>query len=140
MNKTILFVYILFAALTNANDQFVVESKQANTFSLTNAAIYVDDNDPPLVKKSAELLQHDMEMVTGKKPQIINKISANNTIIIIGTIERSAVLKNLITSKKINAANLKGKWEAYQTQSLQNPLPGVKNALIIAGSDRRGAA
>ena len=140
MNKTILFVYILFGALTNANAQFVAESKQANTFSLTNAAIYVDDNDLSLVKKSAELLQQDVEMVTGKKPQIINKISANSTIIIIGTIERSAVLKNMIEAKKINATSLKGKWEAYQTQSLQNPLPGVKNALIIAGSDRRGAA
>jgi len=140
MNKTILVVYILFTALTNAHAQFVADNKQANTFSLADVAVYIDDNDLLLVKRSAELLQQDIEMVTGKKPQIINKISANSTIIIIGTIERSAVLKNLITSKKINATNLKGKWEAYQTQSLQNPLPGVKNALIIAGSDRRGAA
>ena len=140
MNKTILFAYILFAALTNANAQFVADNKQANTFSLVDAAIYVDDNDLLLVKRSAELLQQDIEMVTGKKLQIINKISANNTVIIIGTIERSSILKNLITAKKINATNLKGKWEAYQTKSLQNPLPGVKNALIIAGSDRRGTA
>jgi hypothetical protein len=52
--------------LTNANAQFVADNKQANTFSLTDAAIYVDDNDLFLVKKSAELLQQDIEMVTGK--------------------------------------------------------------------------
>jgi len=140
MNKTILSVYILFAALTNANAQFIADKKQANTFSLSDAAIYVDANDLLLVKKTAELLQQDIEMVTGKKLQLINKISANSSVIIIGTIEKSAVLKNLIAAKKINATKLKGKWEAYQTQSIQNPLAGVKNALVIAGSDRRGAA
>ncbi|HEX3167653.1 MAG TPA: glycosyl hydrolase 115 family protein, partial [Chitinophagaceae bacterium] len=140
MNKTILSVYILFAALTNANAQFIADKKQANTFSLSDAAIYVDANDLLLVKKTAELLQQDIEMVTGKKLQLINKISANSSVIIIGTIEKSAVLKNLIAAKKINATKLKGKWEAYQTQSIQNPLAGVKNSLVIAGSDRRGAA
>src|SRR6187401_970597 len=140
MKKIFLYIFVSLIGYTNIISQLITETKQPNSFSLSNAAIFVDQNDFDLVKKSAELLQQDMEMVTGKKPQIINKISANNTIIIIGTIERSAVLKNMIATKKINATNLKGKWEAYQTQSLQNPLPGVKNALIIAGSDRRGAA
>ena len=65
------FAYIFFCCiLVTGNAQLVTEIKTANSFSLSNAVIYVDDDDDALVKKSAELLQQDIEMVTGKKPAI----------------------------------------------------------------------
>ena len=141
MKKNILTGLIFFIAFTNADAQFVSETKQANNFSLANAAIYVDDNDFPLVKIAAELLQNDIEMVTGKKPGVINKIPTQaNSIIIIGSTEKSSVVKKLIDSKKINTNYIKGKWEAYQVQSIQNAFPGIKYALVLTGSDRRGTA
>jgi hypothetical protein len=35
---------------------------------------------------------------------------------------------------------LKGKWEAYRLQVVKNPFKGIDQALVIAGSDRRGTA
>jgi hypothetical protein len=40
---------------------------------------------------------------------------------------------------KIDVAAIKGKWESYFTQVVPNPLPGVDSALVICGSDKRGA-
>jgi len=136
------FAYIFFCCiLITGNTQLVSEVKTATSFPLSNAVIYVDDADDALVKRSAELLQNDIEMVTGKKPVMVNNISATTTthIIIVGTIEKSSLIKKLIAAKKI-PATIKNKWEAYRVESISNPFAGIKNGLIIAGSDRRGTA
>ena len=31
-----------------------------------------------------------------------------------------------------------GKWESFLIKTVDNPLPGVEQALVIAGSDKRG--
>lgn len=87
------------------------------------------------------MLQQDIEMVTGKKLPLIHHVqSARGNLIIIGSAEKSTLIKQLIQRKKINGAFIKNKWEAYLQQTIQNPLPGITNALILAGSDRRGTA
>ena len=136
------FVYIFFSCiLFTGNSQLVSEIKTATSFPLSDAVIYVDDADDALVKKSAELLQHDIEMVTGKKPVLVNNISkaSSGNIIVIGTIEKSSLIKKLITERKINNS-IKNKWEAHRVETITNPFAGFKNGLIIAGSDRRGTA
>lgn len=134
INRLFLLLSIFYGCTIQSYAQLVTDTKQSNSFSLSNAVIYVDENDFDLVKKSAELLQQDVEMVTGKKIPISNTLkSASQTAIIIGTIDRSSAIKELIKTKKLSANNIKGKWEAYMVQSLPN-------TLIIAGSDRRGAA
>ena len=134
INRLFLLLSIFYGCIIQSHAQLVTETKQPNSFSLSYAVIYADENDFDLVKKSAELLQQDIEMVTGKKIPISNTLkSASQTAIIIGTIDRSLAIKELIKSKKLNANNIKSKWEAYMVQSLPN-------TLIIAGSDRRGAA
>jgi hypothetical protein len=142
MKRIILLIFSFSTVLVNGKAQLVLETRQANSFSLSNAAIYVDANDFSLVKKAAELLQQDIEMVVGKKPVLINNISAANAdnIIIIGSIEKSSLIKKLVTEKKINSNTIKDKWEAYRVESITNPFAGFKNGLIIAGSDRRGTA
>ena len=35
---------------------------------------------------------------------------------------------------------LEGAWERYLIQTVNHPFPGVDKALIVAGSDRRGAS
>ena len=142
MLKKILLVWIISVGFIESRGQIISETKQANSFPLSNAIIYVDDTDHALVKKAAELLQQDIEMVIGKKPILINNISAAKaeSIIVIGSIENSSLIKKLITEKKINSTAIKGKWEAYRVESITNPFAGFKNGLIIAGSDRRGTA
>lgn len=41
---------------------------------------------------------------------------------------------------KLETMGLKGRWESYVVQLVKEPLDGVKQALVIAGSDRRGTA
>jgi len=132
---------LIFFASTNVNAQIISGYKLENTFSLNNTVIYVDENDFLLVKKSAELLQADIEMVTGKKPALLTKLPlSTDNIIIIGSLEKSSAIKQLISQKKINSNHIAGNWEAYQLQSIKSPFAGYKNGLIITGNDRRGTA
>ncbi|HEY5407211.1 MAG TPA: hypothetical protein VIJ92_08985 [Ginsengibacter sp.] len=109
--------------------------------SVNASAIYTDANDDWLIQKSAALFQEDVEKVTGQKPEIIHSLpSYSKNIIVIGSIEQSSFIKELIQTKKLKADSLKGKWETYQIQVIKNPLKGIDNTLVIAGSDKRGTA
>src|SRR3954447_8377593 len=124
---------------------FVTDKKEPRSFLLASGtqpiAIYTDTHDDWLVHKTAELLQHDIEMVTGKKPNIISSLSSSpKQLIIIGTIDSCDLIGKLASEKKLKMDSVKGKWEAFTLQTIQNPFKDVQHALVIAGSDKRGAA
>ena len=48
------------------------------------------------------------------------------------------VIDRLIEKGAIDGPALKGKYEKYLLTVVSNPAPGVDEALVIAGSDRRG--
>lgn len=105
------------------------------------AAICVDDSDYTLVKKAASFLQQDIRSVTNKKPAVINSLSSPvKNIILIGSVDKSGMIRDLIKRGKFRADSLQGQWEAYRLQVVHHPFAGVDNALVIAGSDRRGVA
>ncbi|MEI9957330.1 MAG: glycosyl hydrolase 115 family protein [Ferruginibacter sp.] len=135
----ILFFTLLLCTVVQAQ-QIIADKQTANSFSISNATIYVDADDIALVKKAASLFQQDIESVTGSKLLLVNNIPAAKNIIIIGSIENSSLIKELIQQKKINVDSIKNKWEAYQIQTVKNPFRGIENALVITGSDRRGTA
>lgn len=138
--RLLILVFISLLCTSVQAQQFIFDKQQPNSFSFTDAVIYVDVNDIALVKRSAQFLQQDIEAVTGKKLAIVNTITAVKNIIIVGSIQNSSLIKQLIQQKKINTGGLKNKWEAYQIQTIKNPFKGVDNALVITGSDRRGTA
>lgn len=143
MNKKRSYFFGLVLFFTgNAFAQQIISSKQSpNSFSIDNAVIYVDDNDFPLVKRSAALLQDDIEKVTGRKISLISKLDKPyKNIIAIGSIDRSSLLKELTEKKKLTISSITNKWEAYQVRNIINPFGHVENILTIAGSDRRGTA
>ena len=45
----------------------------------------------------------------------------------------------LIASGKLDATDLKGKWESFVITTVSQPVPGIEQALVIAGSDKRGS-
>jgi hypothetical protein len=151
MKKSILFAVVLFLGFAKSQGQLVSDLK--TNFSLTAAEILVDENDFALVKKSAALLQNDIELVTGKKIPVIHQPnqSAKN-LIVIGSIGNSVFIKKLIAAKQITTTNLTNKWEAYSIQSINSSqnrqapksrlreLEGLGGLLVITGSDRRGVA
>ena len=127
------------------SQNFITAKKEGGSFpivSITTATkIYTDTDDDWLVQKSAALLQTDIEKITGKKPTIIHQLSAaDKNIIIIGSINNSTIINQLVANKKLNIFNTKNKWEAYQIKIVSNPIKGIDNALVITGSDKRGTA
>lgn len=59
-------------------------------------------------------------------------------MIIAGTV-KSPVIRHLMDAGKIDRTRLEGKNEKYVMTVVTNPVDGVDEALVIAGSDKRGA-
>jgi hypothetical protein len=143
--KHLLLLVILFWLSFSGTAQYIISGKKTSrSFPIVanhNAAtLYVDVNDYAVVKKTTELFQQDIQKVSGKTASIVNKITSSTNLIIIGTVGKSALVDQLIQQRKLNVDSLKNKWEAYQVQVVKNPVKGVEQALVIAGSDRRGTA
>jgi len=60
--------------------------------------------------------------------------------VIVGTCEKNKPIGALAAKKRIDISKVRGQWETFLITSVAKPFPGLKNALVIAGSDRRGAA
>lgn len=134
-----LFPLILFAQA----DQFVSFSHKEDAFTLVKpfaaAPILIDNNIDSGILKAIVNLSVDIDKVTGVSPILkVDKVSAEETVLLIGTIGKSKYIDDLVKNKKINASELQGKYEKYLIQTVQNPIEGVKEALVIAGSDKRG--
>ncbi len=147
MNRTrLLLVCLLFSAArlrSQVPGTPLLDTREPAAFPIVQAAracpIYVDSLDLNTVRKAASWLQRDIELVSGRKPDLLHAPAAP-CLIIIGSLEHSALIRQLAGTKKINTDSLAGQWEAYQIQVVDAPLPGVEKALVIAGSDRRGTA
>jgi len=157
-NAATLFLLTLFSTALHSQEtapkkpgaateppEWVTEEKTANAFPVVSAsratAIVVEDKDHWLVRKAAELLQQDIERVTGIRPEILHTLPATaKNLIIIGSLDRSAFINNLAGENKLAGGSLKGKWEAFSLQVIGNPAKGIDRALVITGSDRRGTA
>jgi hypothetical protein len=145
--KERIFTVVIAVALSASlqAQSFVATKNSAEGFPIVTTSqttsIYVDSNDDWLVHKAAFLLQNDIEMVTGKKPELICSLAASpKNIIVIGTLNGSSIIHKIISTKKLNVDDIKGKWEAFKLQTISNPIKGIDNALLILGSDKRGAA
>ncbi|PKQ45452.1 glycosyl hydrolase 115 family protein [Confluentibacter flavum] len=142
------FLIVLLLSTTVLHSQIEVSSNVKNKkqyFSIvdgtTTVNILYDSSDNILIQKSATFLASDIEKVTGKKPEVLSSSNqATGNLIIIGTIGNSAIIDQLIASKKLNVDAIRGQWERFIIQTIQNPLPNVKEALVVVGSDKRGAA
>lgn len=99
--------------------------------------ILVDEQEDKGVMRAVNNLLNDANAVTGTTPQLIYTPNGQQALII-GTIG-SQWIKQLIANGKIDGNELKGKREKYVLQTIDNPLEGIKKAVVIAGSDKRGA-
>lgn len=127
-------------------EQAQIEVRQAGSdaFPLVDGSvcpIIVSKADGKTVKKVALLFAEDVERVTGLEPRVITTTKPNGKyVVVIGTIEGNDYLKELGKAGKIDFHALEGAWERYIVKVVDNPSKGVDKALVIAGSDRRGAA
>ncbi len=142
-------------AIAIGQERYVENSHRPGSFTLADhnrlATICVDENDYWGVVRAAHDLQQDISRVTGRTPSVIDigKISlyeelrekkdgVGTNAVIIGTVGKSALIDDLVSSGKLDVTAIRGKWEFFLIQVVRNPVPGVRSALVIAGSDKRG--
>lgn len=145
--KHLILMLSALVAVSAGHAQVAVHEKSPETkyaFTLASprqtAAILYDASDAAVVKRAAELFAADVEAVTGRYPQVTSATGETGPAVIVGTVGGSALIRRLSEAGKIDTAPLEGAWERYLIQTVANPLPGIRKALVIAGSDRRGAA
>lgn len=144
--KQLLWLLLLIPQFTFAQIEVCNQpQKNCSFFTISSikgtAAVYYDNSDYAAVKKTAQIFTEDIERVTGKSPDLVStKSKLKEYSIIIGSIEKNQLIKELVKTKKLNVDSLNNQWERYIIKTIENPFKGVKQALVIAGSDRRGTS
>ena len=131
--------------VTGENELKVSAQSSAGAIAIVSsdavATIYCDPKDVQPTAIAAGLLADDIQRVTGRKPRVVGRIEdLSSNVVLVGTIGHSAAIDRLIAEKRIDVSRIRGLWEHYVIEVVQNPLPNVRRALVVAGSDRRGAA
>lgn len=135
LNVPALFAQVSLSQVDNGSDVFALIGKKGN------ACLYYDVQDFEVVKKVAGLFANDVKQVSGQTIKLgTTKDKPSKSCIIVGTLGHNEWIDRMISKKKLDVQPLENKWESYLVQLVRNPLPGVEKALVIVGSDRRGAA
>ncbi|MDQ8184007.1 glycosyl hydrolase 115 family protein [Pelagicoccus sp. SDUM812002] len=144
--KLLYLSFLLMPALALAQFRLVPEDSLPGVgFELLGgdalASIHFDATDAVLVDRVANLLAEDIERVTGRLPKVESDLkSVSENCILIGSLGQNRWIDELADSGRIDAEAIRGSWERYLVEVVQNPFPGVEKALVVAGSDRRGTA
>jgi hypothetical protein len=119
---------------------FVCHEFTPNAISVVNAPIVVDSEDYAGVHIAAATLAEDFARVTGKTaPTVTSEQVVSECCIVVGTIQKSRLIQKLALNRKINTTAVQGKWETWCTKLVEAPWEGCKTALVMCGSDKRGA-
>ncbi|MCR4030781.1 MULTISPECIES: glycosyl hydrolase 115 family protein [Flavobacterium] len=148
-NKTSYIISLLFLIGLSTKsyainpEKYIVNQSSSENFPLVSkgktASILVSDKDYAGVLKVVGHLENDIFKVSDLHPKRIKKISeAEDFVVIIGTLGKSEIIDQLVKKGKVDKNELQGKWEKFTTQIVENPFKGIKKALVIAGSDKRG--
>jgi hypothetical protein len=131
--------------LAAQNARIVTWSRTQSALTLAASGhipgICVSASDAPVVGIAANALAEDMRSVTKIPVAAVQTVGCTGSpVVLIGTLGHSALIDNLRTSGKLDTSAIEHKWESYVLTVVRNPLKGVPQALVIAGSDRRGTA
>lgn len=126
-----------------ASEPFIITEKKSDVVVIkektTKLSFFVNSNIDKGILRAVNNLQSDFEKVTGEQPTIFNQIpTTSSPLIIIGEIGTNSIIDALIKQKKIDGKLLKGKNEKFIILNIKNPSKGIDEAIIIAGSDKRG--
>lgn len=122
------------------------QTTRAGGFMLAGAGhaapLYVAEQNPETVRIVADSFAGDVDRVTGLRPQILTALptSLPRELVLVGVIGHSPEIDRLAVQGKLHTQAIEGKWESALITVVQQPMPGVSRALVIAGSDRRGVA
>lgn len=144
--KTLSLLIGVMSSSTITSAQVRLTSGGNGSFPIYTAkdksVVIYDRQDPVTLQKVAQLFAEDVQRITGHKPnvtEINNSKTSIHTAIIVGTIS-SRNIRRIVDKCKIDTSGLTNRWEQYRIQIVSRPLPNVKKALVVIGSDRRGAS
>lgn len=98
------------------------------------ATVITDSADDAGVLRAAADLRSDLASLAPA-----NASASTRYAVIVGTLGNNAIVDRLVAERRIDPAPIRGQWEAYLQQVVDHPAPGLDRALVIVGSDRRGA-
>ena len=103
--------------------------------------IWVDEADADVVRIAADALIGDIKAITGQTAERFADVAAKaKQVVIVGTLGQSTLIDQLAAANKIDAGKIEGKWENFLIQVVENPTDQIEQALVIAGSNKRGSA
>ena len=148
MKKYLFFLLAFISLASNIKSQPAFGTKSFISFNNGAFTVSADGKSVPLLINSGDWpgvirafgdLRADIEKVTSVLPAYFkDQIPDSKEVIIAGTIGKSSLIDEMIIRKKLDVSQIKGKWESFTIQLVKKPVKGVKKALVIAGSDKRG--
>lgn len=127
---TFLVIYKMTSAQT-PSDNFILSEPHHST------TIFVGKDEKEVVQFAANALADDIEDITGIRPLVTNDTSnLKGSIVILGTVDNRLIQH---FCKLYRLPGIKSKWEHFFIRVLNDRATNQK-ALLIAGSDARGAA
>ncbi|MBO7191996.1 MAG: glycosyl hydrolase 115 family protein [Bacteroidales bacterium] len=141
--KPLLFLFAL-CAVVNANaidhPSATLPVVSPDRFTLVAdgkpVPIIVAPTEDKAILRAADDLMKDFNRVTGSMPSLSESVKSARAIIIASV--DSPLMKEMKVRGKFDTADLEGCNEKYILSTVKEPLEGIGEALVIAGSDRRG--
>ena len=126
-----------------AQARFVGDTRTPGALTLVAngvaAPVLVDTGDFAGVGRAANDLRADIARVSGVEPRLVHTPPTRAAaVVVVGSIERSSLIRSLADRHKLDVSTLRGKWESSVIEVVSRPWPGVDQALVIVGSDQRG--
>ncbi|MBU9722354.1 MULTISPECIES: glycosyl hydrolase 115 family protein [Bacillaceae] len=119
--------------------EYVINQTLLKNSSTTGSLFFQEKEAFSGVNKIAKKVMHDLELVFGHAPaSTTNRNNLGKTAVLYGTVGQSPILQELDEKKLIDLSEIKGKREVFLFQVVESPFEGVEQALVIAGSDKRG--
>ena len=63
--------------------------------------------------------------MTGQQLRLTDKLKGDKEIIIVGTVEKNRLIRQLAEKGKLDISSLEGTWERFLIQTVSRPFPGV---------------
>ncbi|WP_202900484.1 glycosyl hydrolase 115 family protein [Parvularcula oceani] len=103
------------------------------------APVYAAEDEHDGVLRALRNLADDLGEIGGAPASLtLGELPREGLPVLVGSLDRSDLIRKLVDEGKLDTAGIAGQWEAYVQAVVENPLPGVERALVIAGADERG--
>jgi hypothetical protein len=121
-----------------------VSSTTSGQFALVEAgqpvSVIWDAMADPAVRRVAASFAKDLQHVSGTEARrLSDPADAYGPAVVIGVVGHGPLIDGLVAAGKLEVGALAGQWEGFHIQAVEHPWVTVPRALVVTGSDRRGA-